>query len=131
MCAKDSVSCCGSGTKYSSAKLRGCNIFNYSITNREVFLRPSKHDETSWNPYETMLPEKLPPMLILQGTMDSVVGMSTVRSYFEKLVREQAKKSDDLLVLLEGGRHAFDYMLSESTFVAANGVSAWLHRNLF
>ena len=37
--------------------------------------------------------------------MDSVVGMSTVRSYFEKLVRERAKKSDDLLVLLEGGRH--------------------------
>ena len=62
--------------------------------------------------------------------MDSVVGMSTVRSYFEKLIRERAKKSDDLLVLLEGGRHAFDYMLSESTFVAANGVSAWLHRNL-
>ena len=63
--------------------------------------------------------------------MDSVVGVSTVKATFEKLTQERReKKCDDHLILLEGGRHAFDYMLNEATFVAANGVSAWLHRNL-
>lgn len=69
--------------------------------------------------------------MILQGTMDSVVGVSTVKATFEKLIRERhGKNCDDHLILLEGGRHAFDYTLNEPTFIAANGVSAWLHRNL-
>jgi len=96
----------------------------------EIFLRPSEKDKTSWSPYETMQPEKLPPMLILHGTMDSVVGMETVKAYFEKLTSRRKRRHDDVLILLEGGRHAFDYMLNDVTFVAANGISAWLHRNL-
>lgn len=98
----------------------------------EMFLRPSKEDVTSWSPYETIRFNQA-PVLILQGTMDSVVGLETVKAYFEKLKanrKKNTRKFDDLLILLEGGRHAFDYSLNQATFVAADGISAWLHRNL-
>ena len=79
-------------------------IFTHSHhTYREVFLRPSKDDNTSWNPYETNF-SKFPSTLILQGTMDSVVGVSTVKATFEKLIRERhGKNCDDHLFSL-GGR---------------------------